>query len=56
MLNKAELKMNQHETLAHASVKKEDKVYHISNYKALQGVVKALRWVLGDIKIKDPLE
>ena len=56
MLNRAELRMNQHETLAHASVKKEDKVYHVRNYKALQGVVQALRWVLGDIKIKDPLE
>ena len=56
MLNNAELKMNHHETQVHASLRKEDKVYHIRNFKALQGVVKALRWVLGDIKIKDPLE
>ena len=56
MLNKAELKMNHHETQAHASLRKEDKVYHVRNYKALQGVVQALRWVLGDIKINDPLE
>ena len=56
MLNNAELKMNHHETQVHASLRKEDKVYHIRNFKALQGVVKALRWVIGDIKIKDPLE
>ena len=56
MLNKAELKMNHHEIQAHTSLKKQDKVYHIRNYKALQGVVQALRWVLGDMKVKDPLE
>ena len=56
MLNRAELKMNHHKTQVHASLRKEEKVYHIRNFKALQGVIQALRWVLGDIKIKDPLE
>ena len=56
MLDRAERKMNFHESEAHASIIKNDKVYHIRNYKALQGVVKALRWVLGDMKITDPLE
>ena len=56
MLDRAELKMNHHEIQAHTSLRKEDKVFHIRNYKALQGVVKSLRWVLGDIKVKDPLE
>ena len=56
MLNKAELIMNWHETQAHSSLQQKDKIYHMRNFKALQGVVKSLRWVLGDIKIKDPLE
>ena len=56
MLDRAERKMNFHETEAHSAIRKLDKVYHVRNYKALQGVVQALRWVLGDINIKDPLE
>jgi len=56
MLDRAERKMNSHKTAAYSSLKKEDKLYHIRNYKALQGVVQALRWVLGDLTIDDPLE
>jgi len=56
MLDKAEKKLNYHKTESYASLKREDKIYHIRNYKALQGVVKTLRWVLGDIKINNPLE
>tara|TARA_R100000655_G_scaffold78291_1_gene117693 strand:- start:347 stop:589 length:243 start_codon:yes stop_codon:yes gene_type:complete len=56
MLDKAEKKLNYHKTESYGSLKREDKIYHIRNYKALQGVVKTLRWVLGDLKINDPLE
>tara|TARA_R100000234_G_scaffold26505_1_gene15289 strand:+ start:8870 stop:9115 length:246 start_codon:yes stop_codon:yes gene_type:complete len=56
MLDKAEKKLNFHKTESYGSLKRQDKIYHIRNYKALQGVVKTLRWVLGDIKINDPLE
>ena len=30
---------------------KQRRVYHMRNYKALEGVITALRWVLGDLKI-----
>tara|TARA_R110002020_G_scaffold238029_1_gene450434 strand:+ start:702 stop:959 length:258 start_codon:yes stop_codon:yes gene_type:complete len=56
MLDDAEKKRNHHQTLAHAAINRDDKIYHMRNYKALEGVVKALRWVLGDLKVKDPLE
>ena len=32
------------------------KVRHAANFKALEGVVKTLRWVLGDKDIDHPLE
>ena len=56
MLDDAEKKRNHHETMAHSSINKSTQIYHMRNFKALEGVIKALRWVLGDIKIKDPLE
>ena len=56
MLYEAELCMNKHNTEALAVTKKQDRIYHIRNYTALRGVVKTLRWVLGDMKIKNPLE
>tara|TARA_R110000824_G_scaffold196128_8_gene379190 strand:- start:2458 stop:2703 length:246 start_codon:yes stop_codon:yes gene_type:complete len=56
MLDRAERKMNHHSIEALSSKKRDDKVYHVRNFKALQGVAKALRWVLGDMKVKDPLE
>ncbi len=56
MLDRAERKMNFHETQSHLADTQNDKVYHIRNFKALQGVSKALRWVLGDFRIDDPLE
>jgi len=36
--------------------KKQERIYHMRNYKALEGVVKALRWTLGDKHIDHPLE
>lgn len=56
MLDRAERKMNYHSIEALASKKPNDKMHHARNFKALQGVAKALRWVLGDMKVKDPLE
>ena len=55
MLDKAERKQNMHYTKMHKSSKKE-RIYHMRNYKALEGVVKSLRWVLGDKDIEHPLE
>ena len=48
--------MNYHETESHLAKSQQDKMYHIRNFKALQGVTKSLRWVLGDVRIDDPLE
>ena len=50
MLDEAETEQNKHYMLMQKGKKKE-RVYHMRNYKALQGVVTSLRWVLGDIKI-----
>jgi hypothetical protein len=55
MLDKAERKQNMHYTKMQTGDKSE-RVYHMRNYKALEGVVKALRWTLGDMKIEHPLE
>ncbi len=56
MLNLAEQEQNYHHTEGLSSIDREDKIYHARNYKALQGVVKTLRWVLGDKLIEHPLE
>lgn len=55
MLDKAERKQNMH-FIKMQSGKKDERIRHMRNYKALEGVVKALRWTLGDIKINHPLE
>ena len=55
MLNKAERKQNKHYVAMQKGNKKE-RVHHMRNYKALEGVVKSLRWVLGDRKVDHPLE
>ena len=56
MLFEAELRMNKHNTEALAAVQNKERIFHVRNYTALRGVVKTLRWVLGDIKVKDPLK
>ena len=57
MLDKAELKLNQHKIAITSSVPKSKKwVYHARNFKALEGVIKTLRWTLGDKNIEHPLE
>ena len=55
MLRQAEQKQNTH-FLKIKKGTKEERVYHMRNYKALEGVVKSLRWVLGDKNIEHPLE
>jgi len=55
MLDRAERKQNTHYLKMQKGPKK-DRVYHMRNYKALEGVVKALRWVLGQRGIDTPLE
>jgi len=55
MLNKAKEKQNTHYLMMQDGTKSE-RIYHMRNYKALEGVVKALKWVLGDKTIPHPLE
>ena len=55
MLDRAERKQNQHLT-AMQTCPKDKRMFHMRNYKALEGVVKSLRWVLGDKQIEHPLE
>ena len=50
MLFQAEQEQNRHYMLMQSG-KRKHRVYHMRNYKALQGVVTSLRWVLGDLKI-----
>ena len=55
MLFKAEQKQNRHYMMMQRCEKGE-RMFHMRNYKALEGVVKALRWTLGDKNIMHPLE
>ena len=58
MLNKAERQKNrwhiQYIQIKESGTRKEVMVA-ARNYKALEGVVKTLRWVLGDMKVENPL-
>lgn len=56
MLDRAERKQNEHYAYIHIVSKKARKLYHMRNYKALEGVVKTLRWTLGDKTVEHPLE
>ena len=57
MLDRAEKTLNYHEMrMMQYTRKSKDWVFHARNYKALQGVVKTLRWCLGDKNIPHPLE
>lgn len=55
MLDKAERKQNEHYMKMQKGNRKE-RIYHMRNYKALEGVVKSLRWTLGDKDIENPLD
>ena len=59
MLDAAERKMNFHHTKYleyQESGDRKKTVFHARNYKALQGVVKTLRWTLGDKEVSHPLD
>ena len=55
MLDKAERLQNKHH-MNMQTCPKDKRVFYMRNYKALEGVIKALRWTLGDMKIEHPLE
>ena len=55
MLDKAERLQNKHYMAMQKGSRKE-RIAHMRNYKALEGVTKALRWVLGDKNIEHPLK
>jgi len=60
MLDKAERKKNKHENALYWAtldrLSKKERFFHMRNYKALEGVVKTLRWALGDMNVEHPLE
>tara|TARA_R100000152_G_C6782199_1_gene218940 strand:- start:11450 stop:11698 length:249 start_codon:yes stop_codon:yes gene_type:complete len=51
MLDAAEREQNKHFMLMQRAKSKKLKIKHMRNYKALQGVINALRWVLGDLHV-----
>lgn len=51
MLDDAEREQNKHFMLMQSTKVKKERIKHMRNYKALQGVINSLRWVLGDIRI-----
>ncbi len=58
MLDKAERKMNNWISVYYEAQRRNDRRIMkdaARNKKALEGVVKTLRWVLGDKNIRDPL-
>ena len=59
MLDRAEKKYNHHHSTYTKNAHKlsyKDRLYHIKQIKALQGVIKTLKWTLGDKDIEHPLE
>tara|TARA_R110000751_G_scaffold148890_2_gene253701 strand:- start:166 stop:414 length:249 start_codon:yes stop_codon:yes gene_type:complete len=58
MLKNAEKHMNEHEVnfMIYKNSNRKLAIYHARNFKALQGVVKTLRWTLGDKNVTHPLE
>ena len=52
MLGEAERKQNQHlMAINRKSADKRERMYHMRKYKGLEGVIRGLRWVLGDLKM-----
>jgi hypothetical protein len=56
MLDRAERKQNLHYSKMQKTRNKKKRIEHMRNYKALEGVIKSLRWVLGDVRVEHPLE
>ena len=56
MLDKAERKLNFHKSkMSQIKIKSKSWIMHARNYKALEGVIKTLKWTLGDRNIQDQL-
>jgi uncharacterized protein VirK/YbjX len=52
MLDKAEREQNIHFVeMSIVGISKKKRMMHMRNYKALQGVITSIRWVLGDLNI-----
>ena len=59
MLDRAERKYNHHYTTFMTKgheLGKKGRMYHARQVKALEGVIKTLRWCLGDKGVDHPLE
>ena len=58
MLDKAERKQNFHSIKMSddKGLTKKERIFHMRQFKALEGVIKSLRWVLGDKDVEHPLE
>lgn len=57
MLDKAERLKNIHSLkMQDSTFTRKERVFHVRNFKALEGVVKTLRWTLGDKNINHPLK
>lgn len=53
LLNKAEREQNKHLMALQMRKPKPLLMKHMKNYKGLEGVINALRWVLGDLKVNE---
>lgn len=51
MLGEAEREQNKHLLAITRKTDKKTKMYHMRKYKGLEGVIRGLRWVLGDLKM-----
>ena len=56
MRDKAERLQNEHYLRLQEVRNKKKRIEHMRNYKALEWVIKALRWTLGDKDVQHPLE
>jgi len=59
MLDRAERLKNTHETKflqLKGNRNRKELLHHARNMKALEGVIKTLRWTLGDKEISHPLD
>ena len=56
MLDRAEKHQNWHYSQLQDTKDNKTRMMHMRNYKVLEGVIKSLRWTLGDRSIKNPLE
>ena len=53
MLDKAEREQNKHYMMMQRTKVKKERIFHMRNYKALEGVITSLRWVLGDLHVTE---